>query len=253
MLRIRHHLAPLIVVVGLLIAADSTIRRRKGGEGGADVVIIDPLAPLDLEGGFTARCVSLFESAGFSTEVYMGSEVTVDRLKALSRGCAAIVFRVHSGVFQDRVWFFTGERYDDTIHVAEQLAYEVHIARTSPDTDLLFAVGAKFVRRYMAGRLGGALVILMGCDGLASEDLAEAFVDAGASAYVSWDGPVSLPHTDEATLALIEGMASEGACLGDAVERSRRLVGDDETYESSLAIFPDEGALAALRGNKKAS
>ncbi len=236
----------LFAVIGLLIVADSLGREQETER--VSVAIIDPLSP-DSEGDFTSSCVELLRSAGYDVEVIGGSEVSVDRLKSIPSGCSAIVMRVHSGVFEDSVWFFTGERYDSTRHVMEQLANEVHIARATRGSDLFFAVGSSFVRRFMKEELEGALVVLMGCDGLASSELAEAFLDAGAAAYVSWDGPVSLTHTDRATLALLEGVTG-GLTLEESVERSLRQVGPDVRYGSSLKIFPSEGADFVIRGGQ---
>ena len=236
----------LFSVIGLLIVADSLGREQEPER--VSVAIIDPLSP-DSEGDFTSSCVELFRSAGYDVEVIGGSEVSVDRLKSIPSGCSAIVMRVHSGVFEDSVWFFTGERYDSTRHVMEQLANEVHIARATRGSDLFFAVGSSFVRRFMKEELEGALVVLMGCDGLASSELAEAFLDAGAAAYVSWDGPVSLTHTDRATLALLEGVTG-GLTLEESVEHSLRQVGPDVRYGSSLKIFPSEGADFVIRGGQ---
>jgi hypothetical protein len=73
----------------------------------------------------------------------------------------------------------------------------------------------------MKEELEGALVVLMDCDGLASPELAEAFLDVDAAAYVSWDGPVSLAHTDRAILALLEGLTG-GLTLEESVERALR-------------------------------
>ncbi|MBL7168725.1 hypothetical protein ISS40_08615 [Candidatus Bathyarchaeota archaeon] len=242
----RSVLIALFAVIGLLIVADSLGKDQKLER--VSVTIIDPLSP-DSEGDFTSSCVDLFCSAGYDVEVIGGSEVSVDHLKSIPSGSSAVVMRVHSGVFEDSVWFFTGERYDSTRHILEQLANEVHIARTTRGSDLFFAVGSSFVRRFMKEELEGALVILMGCDGLASPELAEAFLDAGAAAYVSWDGPVSLAHTDRATLALLEGVTG-GLTLEESVERSLRQVGPDVRYGSSLKIYPSEGAEFVLRGGQ---
>ena len=239
----RSVLITLFVVIGLLIVADSLGKEQKPGR--VSVTIIDPLSP-DSEAEFTSSCVELFGSTGYDVEVIRGSEVSVDRLKSIPSGCSALVMRVHSGVFEDSVWFFTGERYDSTRHVLEQLTNEVHIARATMGSDLYFAVGSSFVRRFMKEELEGVLVILMGCDGLASPELAEAFLDAGASAYVSWDGPVSLAHTDRATLALLEGVTG-GLTLEESVKYSLRQVGSDVRYGSSLIIYPSEGAEFVLR------
>ena len=242
----RSILIALFAVIGLLIVADSLGREQKLER--VSVTIIDSLSA-DSEAEFTSSCVEFFFSARYDVEVIGGSEVSVDRLKSIPSGCSALVMRVHSGVFEDSVWFFTGERYDSTRHVLEQLANEVHIARATRGSDLFFAVGSSFVRRFMKEELEGALVILMGCDGLASPELAEAFLDAGAAVYVSWDGPVSLAHTDRATLALLEGVTG-GLTLEESVERALRQVGPDVRYGSSLKIYPSEGAEFVLRGGQ---
>ena len=231
----------LLLAFGSSFLISSFVFRRREGTGNEKIAIIDPLAQPDSENGFTATCLETFESAGYEVDVWSGQEVTVDRLKNIPEGCAAIVLRVHSTVYHGQVWFFTGERYDSTKHVLEQLADDVHRARTDEGSEYLFAVGADFVLRFMEGRLNNTLVILMGCDGLASQNLARAFLAVGASAYVSWDGPVSLPHTDEATTALIEGLVLEGLCLEDAIEYSLRSVGPEDTYGSSLCYLPEEG------------
>ena len=237
----------MFVVIGLLIWVDS-LGREQVQEKGGPVVIVDPLSS-DSEGEFSAACAKLFLSAGYEVEVIGGEAVSVDRLKVVPSNCPVLVMRVHSGVFEESVWVFTGERYDSTRHVLEQLANEVHIARATRGSDPLFAVGSGFVRRYMKEGLEGALVVLMGCDGLASPELADAFMDAGVAAYVSWDGPVSLAHTDRATLALLEGVAG-GLTLEEAVERSLERVGPDVRYGSSLRIHPSEGGDFVLLGGQ---
>jgi len=98
------------------------------------------------------------------------------------------------------------------------------------------------VRHFVKEDLGGALVILMGCDGLAATDLAHAFVDAGAAAYVSWDGPVSLGHTDRATLCLLEALTAESMTLGEALTYTDAQVGPDPDYNSTLLLYPEEAA-----------
>ena len=174
-------------------------------------------------------------------DVLRGENVSVESIKGISGGYRVVVLRVHSSIYRGRVWFFTGERYIQGSYVLEQLLDEVHPARPTTESGFLFAVGADFVLRYLENGLDGSLVVLMGCDGLSSQDLARAFTENGAAAYVSWDGPVLLGHTDEATLALLRGLVVEGMCLGDAVGYSMGLVGPDPVYSSSLCFFPEEG------------
>jgi hypothetical protein len=239
----RRTMLLLTSAIVILILFD-TFHERNQAPHPLSVAIIDPLSP-DAGGEFTSLCAQRFQSVGYVVDIVKGSGVSVDFLKSLKHDYTVIIFRVHSGVFEDSVWFFTGEKYDSGKHVLEQLANEVHIARTSRESELLFAVGSRFVRRFMGGRFEDSLVVLMGCDGLTSSELAEAFLEAGAAAYVSWDGPVSLSHTDEVTLALIEGIV-EGMTLEGALKRSLELVGLEERYGSSLGIYPLEGAAFTL-------
>jgi len=232
-------LAPIIVFLVLIASARLVGPRDRARKGKASVAILDPLDGEDL--GFTDSCIELFESASFEVDVIKGDDVSVSQIKEISGGYNIVVFRVHSSVYHGRVWFFTGEEYSQGRYVLEQLVDEVHPARPTRGSEFLFAVGAEFVLHFLEDRFDGALIVVMGCDGLRYHDLAKAFLDAGASAYVSWDGPVSLEHTDEATLAMLRGLVAEGMCLRDAVRYSMELVGPDPTYFSFMCFFPEEG------------
>lgn len=238
-------LLALILIVGLVLVYDSATRWGRDSSGRGVVAILDPLSE-DSASDFTAKCAELFEGAGYEVEAFLGEEVTLNRIKGLSSEYAAIIFRVHSGVFEGKAWFFTGEPYDNSKHVMEQLANQVHIGRTARNSDLLFAVGADFVTTFLEDRLGGTLIVLMGCDGLASRDLADAFLGVGASAFVSWDGPVLLADTDNVTLALVEGLVSE-MTLSQALERSLQIAGGTHGYNSSLTFIPEERYNFTLR------
>jgi hypothetical protein len=202
-------------------------------------LIYDPLVDNPASTGFTEACSGLLVKAGFRVEIVSGGSTTVESIRN-PRQATLIIYRVHSSVFNNGVWFFTGEPYSNSAYVLEQLANEVHIGRTSQDANYTFAVGARFVQRYMKYRLRGAIVVLMGCDGLAEQDLAEAFIGAGAAAYVSWDGPVTLPHTDAATLSFVEGLAGLGMSIEDAIHYAEERVGPEVPYNSPMVFYPQE-------------
>jgi hypothetical protein len=233
----KHVLATIFVLLVLIVSVRLLGSGDRSGKGRVSVAILDPLTGE----GFTSRGVELFESAGYDVDVFRGEEVSVGRIKKMSGGYRIVVLRVHSSVYHGRVWFFTGERYSQDRHVLEQLLDEVHPAMPALGSEYLFAVGAEFVLHFLDDRFDGALIIMMGCDGLSSYDLAKSFMEAGAAAYVSWDGPVSLEHTDEATLAMLRALVAEGMCLRDAVRQSMKLIGPDPSYASSLCVFPEEG------------
>jgi hypothetical protein len=208
------------------------------------VIILDTLPTTPGGEDFTARCRAILEPAGYTIKAYTGANVTVERIRNLNTS-PIIILRVHSSVFNDGVWFYTGESYSNTEHVLEQLTNELHIGRTSPTANYTFAVGSTYIRNNLKGRLNGTLVILMGCDGLNRSDLAEAFTDSGASVYVSWNGPVTVAQTDNATLKMMQSLVEEHASLDEAL---RVAMIDSVGFNSTLLYFP-EGAVFRLKGD----
>ena len=78
---------------------------------------------------------------------------------------------------------------------------------------------------------------MMGCQGLTTNDMANAFCIEGASSYVSWDGNVCLEHTDQTTLALLEAFCGEKSSITDAVNHAYTETGADPVYRSVLKAY----------------
>lgn len=192
-----------LVTVAIILLGVSVYRtQQRITTASPKALFIDPLNDIPTEMNFTKQARTLFESHGYKVHTLVGDEVTVESLKQIS-GYDIVVFRVHSGIFEDDVWFFTCEEFDGSKYVLEQLSGEVHIATCPSDPRLLFSVGSRFVEHYLVG-LDGSLVVLMGCDGLTHTGLAEAFIGSGATGVVGWDGPVTLDASDEAVLGFLE-------------------------------------------------
>ncbi|MFH2110658.1 MAG: hypothetical protein ABIJ47_05285 [Candidatus Bathyarchaeota archaeon] len=219
----------------ILSAASAYLKQRELGEAPPRAVILDSLN-MTRGHDFTGRCTRLLQGHGYRVDSFQGPQVTVDRFRGL-KGYRIVVLRVHSGVFEGGAWLFTGEEYDGSKYVVEQLSDQVHLSRTPNDPRLMFAVGSSFVEHYMGDGLTEGLVILMGCDALGVDDLAYAFCSAGASAVVGWDGPVNLSDTDEAVLSLLEELLG-GASLGEAVASGG----------SKLVYYPGDGGGWRLEG-----
>jgi len=109
----------------------------------------------------------------------------------------------------------------------------VHIGRTSQGETPVFAIGAPFIKKYVVNSLENTLVLLMGCNRLSSNDLAEAFLESGASTYISWDGPVTLENTDFASLKFIEYIL-EGYTPEEATFECQNIEYDEKVYDSQL-------------------
>lgn len=234
-----------ILVIALLISLDSSqAKPRELDRRVRKVALVDPLG--DEDAGFSEKCIGLLEGSGLMVDTYTGGEVSVEMLRELPGDYRLIILRAHSTIYHEYVWFFTGEEYSRDKYVIEQMADEVHRARPSMESEYMFAVGADFVLQNYRERFKDTLIIMMGCDGLGSHDLAQAFIQCGASTYVSWDGPVSLPHTDEATLTLLEALLEPNTTLREAVEEAMKRIGPDPTWGSTLGFYPESGGSLRL-------
>ncbi len=64
-----------------------------------------------------------------------------------------------------------------------QLTSQVTYAKTRGDAPWVFAISAKFVTESMEGTFKDTAIMMMGCDCLHFQDMAQAFIEKGASTY----------------------------------------------------------------------
>jgi hypothetical protein len=101
-----------------------------------------------------------------------------------------------------------------------------------------FGIPNKFVQQCMNGRFKNTMIIAMGCDGLAGTEMASAFVEKGAEVYISWNGSVSVSHTDTATTQLLQHLVTDGQTIRQAVENTIKEVGPDPGFNNTLEYYP---------------
>jgi hypothetical protein len=65
----------------------------------------------------------------------------------------------------------------------------------------------------MQGSFRGATLLMMGCEGLKSPALGEAFLARGASHYVGWNRTVTASETDAAALTFLRKLPELGEPL----------------------------------------
>jgi hypothetical protein len=211
-------------------------------------VIIDQLQLTQPDPEFVSAARAALGRAGYSVEYFAGDHVTVDTYRGLaSHGYDLIILRAHAGITtevdaqtgrktdEEYVSLFTNEPYDQSKYSADQLNRLGKATYSGADA-ALFGIGPEFIRN-IPGDFGGATVILMGCDGLRSQVTAQAFLDRGAGAFISWSQQVSRPHTDEATQVLLKHMFLDGLPLTQAVQQTADEVGPDPTYDGELRIL----------------
>lgn len=255
--------APALIAIFALIAlgavgALGAALSFGGGDGGASVlddgekraVIIDQLELTQPNPEFVSQAQEVLIEDGYTVDLFRGEGVTVDLYRTLpTREYDIVLLRVHAGITTEvdaetgektgteYVSLFTGEKYDETKYSSEQLNRLGKARYENHEGDPLFGIGPEFVSESMEGDFGGATIVMMGCDGLRSQTTGEAFLGKGAGGFVSWTKPVSAPHTDEATVALLRRMLQEDLDLRLAVEQTAQEIGPDPTYEAELRLL----------------
>ena len=214
--------------------------------------IVDQLGLTQPNPAFTETATELLEQARYVVDYYPSEEVTVDFYRNLAtHGYGLLILRNHSSVVgtgvrvTNEVGLQTSEPYSENRHVREQTASQLMVARYHEGGQEYFRITPEFVKSSVKGKLDDTTVILMGCDGLRSDMLAQAFVQKGAESVVGWSSPVGATHTDAATEHLLQHLLIDGLTVQEAVTQTMVEVGPDPTYDSVLRLHPSEEPVSA--------
>ncbi len=207
--------------------------------------IVDQLYNVRSNQAFIGRTTQQLEDYGFEIDVYQGDDVTVNLYQNLpSYGYRLIIFRVHSGVLigteavANKTWLFTNEPYSRTRYYFGQLRGQLTHGTINEDIPSVFTVGAKFITQGTKGQFANTAIIVMGCAGYGFEDLAQAFIEKGASTYMAWDASVGLRYVDDTTTALIEKLFLKELPIAEAVSETMEEKGADPTFGAVLKYYP---------------
>lgn len=216
-------------------------RGSSGTEAPPLAAIVDQVSLTHPNQKFIDLASAMLEVAGYQVDVYAGDDVTVEFYKNLAtHGYRLIVFRTHSADVgpTGEIGLFTSEVYREDRWAMEQLRGRLAYGDTIPDTTgtNYFAVVPAFVQQEMRGQFKDTLVIIGGCESLASPQLAAAFLDKGASAVIGWNDTVELKHNDQAVLRLLLGIVGERMSVEEALHQTMLEVGSDPIYQSRLTF-----------------
>jgi hypothetical protein len=235
-------LISLVVLAGGLLAGGCT---RSAAVTEPRAAVIDQLSSLQTNQNFLDQTTSILAGDNLKVDVYQGNAVTVDLLRKLpQQGYRLIVFRAHAGLLGaggktiSKTCVFTNEIYSESDHVTEQLTEKLAKARIDASHPWVFAVGADFVKHSMQGKFDRTVIIMMGCSTLYIEDLAQSFIEKGASVYFGWNASVGLDYTDRVTLELLQKLWGKKAAIGDAVAETLKANGPDPDFKSVLKYYP---------------
>ncbi len=219
--------------------------------GELKAAIIDQLYTLQPNQGFIQQATQELEDYGFKVDVYRGEGVTVDLYRKLpTYGYKLIIFRAHSGILgleegpnveeTETTYLFTGETYTTTKRVFEQLFDQILPAQMTEDYPKVFAVNSRFILKSLEGEFQHTIIIMMGCSTAYKSDMAQAFVQKGASVYLGWSATVGLDYVDKATLSLISNLCAKDMPVEEALAQMVTEVGLDPDYHAHPKYYPAE-------------
>ena len=250
-------IAVVVLGVGLYFVIDYLIQDAYPDCSQSTVLgaaIVDQLSASQANQTFVDETTALLQQAGFDVVDYFdGESVTVNFYRDLPMHCySLILLRVHSASFnpeQPVFDLFTSESYSTSKYVAEQIDDRVRACAFDTEDNpyvpgkskVFFGITHKFVSSSMKGEFYNTMIIMMGCEGMKYDDMAQAFIDRGAAVYIAWDKLVTAPHTDRAAIALLGHFLQQEQTVGDAVAGTMAEIGTDK-YGGTLWYYPADTA-----------
>jgi hypothetical protein len=223
-----------------------------------NAAIIDQLGESDpslSNSTFVKRATNLLESRNF-TVTYYNETLDVNFFKKLAEyNYGIIILRVHSALREDNstVDLFTSEKYDSGKYEWEkEHGLIVRGKYLTGSEESYFAVTSLFIGN-LAGHFPKSVIIAMGCWSLkpGCEQMAQAFLDKGAKAYVGWNETVLPEDTDCETAVFLEKFLSENKTLASALAFTQSHVYYDpsipKTVTSRMNFYPVPPSIGNLR------
>jgi len=215
--------------------------------------IIDQLHDSIPNKSFQQKALEYLENAGYDVDVYTTEDITVDFYKKLpSMNYKFIYIRTHSleevTKLQNSTFLFTGEKYNVTKYIREQLSgqvargipiYEQELMELQESNELsedkmYFVVGSKMINELMVGKFPQTVIVIGGCESIRSLDLAESLVFRGASVVIGWDRTIGSMENDLVMLALLEEVLINKIGIHDGIVSVMQEFGQDLQYSSKL-------------------
>jgi hypothetical protein len=231
----------VVIAVGFLIS----LLLFQGSEVAFSLsaAVIDQLGEEFPNPTFVENVTSILESYGFSVN-YHNESLDVAFFKGLAKyNYGIIILRVHSALREDNstVDLFTSEEFVDYKYRRELKNGLLTVGEyLYAPGKYYFAITSRFIEN-LEGRFPKSIVIAMGCWSLkpGREQLANAFLNKGAKAYVGWTDLVTPDDTDKETVKLLK-MLVENKSLNDAVSQTHRYTysAGHQTVTTKLRFYP---------------
>lgn len=252
-----------IIVLGFLVY--KTFFQTPEIKFSLKAAIIDQLAEHFPNPGFNETVTNLLRDAGFNVSYYGYETVNVGFYRELvKRDYGIIILRAHSALREDNktVDLFTSEEYDPNKYGdmrGKGLLTKGEYLFEQESGQFYFAITPKFIES-LEGYFPKSIVIAMGCWSLKPEceQMANAFINRGAKAYVGWTEIVLHEDTDQETVRLLEMLLKKNRTLADAIDKTDYYTyhGDGKTIISRMKFHPQSAGdlrISELIAEAKAS
>jgi hypothetical protein len=225
------------IALGSLISA--FLLQTREVKFSSKAAIIDQLGEDFQNAEFNETVASLLENNGFNVSYYRSESVNVAFYKGIAKyNYGMIILRAHSALRKGEtiVDFFTSEEYSEDKYGSEQANGLLTIGKYSWENKSYFAVTPKFIEN-LEGYFPKSIIIAMGCNSLneTCTEMANAFINKGAKAYIGWTGVVDSSHTDSETIKLLRRLLNENQTITDAVSKASP---DWQHYPSEMKFYP---------------
>ena len=248
---------PLLVLLAAAAGVGAWWGTHGGGPHAKRAVIVDQLSATAPDPAFVSTTKDDLQRAGYAVDYFSGDQINVEFYRQLpARGYDLIVLRAHSGLTTitnkdtgavtktNSVSLFSNEPFDTALYQPERDAGRLGHSRYLQDgaeVRGVFGIEPDFVRYSMKGGFGGALVVLMGCNGLNAPTMAQAFLARGAKAVVGWDDFVSAEFTDKVTSDFLNSLLVGHVPINDAVSQTSAKFGRDPNFHGGLQLVTETG------------
>jgi len=229
---LRHNIKLVCAVIAVLAAVILTgiILYARPRSIEAKAAIIDPLSSTQLKENvsrhqnltFIREAKNLLMKR-FSTVDYYSDNATIEQYRRLpTLGYKFIVWRTHTALDEGGfVAISSSEKYDSRKY-AEYAVGQITLCNITHDPNLYFAITPRFIKEIMTGGLKDSVVVLMSCNGLNQYyyGTAEALVEKGAKAIISWTGWIDPSDNDNSISLFLDRLINENSTISEAVDRA---------------------------------
>ena len=254
----KKHLAAILIALTLIITSCFVVfflfLQPSEVTFSLNAAIIDQLGESDpslSNSTFVESVTNILESRNF-TVTYYNEAIDVNFFKKLAEhNYGIIVLRAHSALREDNstVDLFTSEKYANDKYQWERdhglVVIGEYLYRPG---EYYFAITSLFVDN-LAGRFPKSIIIAMGCWSLKPkcEQMAKAFLDKGAIAYVGWTDIIYPQDTDQETATLLEMFLAKNRTLADAVAITKPHTYITYGITSKMEFYPPSVSVGDLK------